>query len=212
MQFPAEAAWEYAYNYLHVTEPLNDLHLPFYYHFDHLQIKYGPVALIAVFWLTYKAFKKPRNYRRIAMVVWILIPVLFFSFVKTKMQAYTLFAAPPIILSTALFFEYLWIYRKRFRYRLIPLTFIVLLFFLPLWQTVERTKLFSTRDRYPEWSKEIKSMPLPPGNKPLVIFNSQHPIETMFYINCSAYPDVPGDEAIDELKKQGYEVMVLDRK
>jgi 4-amino-4-deoxy-L-arabinose transferase-like glycosyltransferase len=110
LAFPAEAKWEYTYNFLHMTTSLNDLDLPFYYHFDHLQIKYGPVALVAVFWISYKAFRKPRNLKRMALVIWILIPLIFFSFVKTKMQAYTLFAAPPIILITALFFQYIYGY------------------------------------------------------------------------------------------------------
>ncbi len=211
LNFPAEAKWEYAYNFLHITEPLNHLNLPFYYHVDHLQIKYGPIALVAVIWYIYKTLKKPRNYKRYALVIWILIPLVFFSFVKTKMQGYTLFIAPPIFLITALFFQYLWICRKRFKYRFIPLILIFLLFFLPLWQTVERTKLFTNHDRSPAWVREIKSLKIPASQKPLVIFNAQKPIETMFYINCSAYPFMPDEGTVDQLKKEGYEVMILDR-
>ncbi|NQV01793.1 MAG: glycosyltransferase family 39 protein [Bacteroidia bacterium] len=211
LNFPDEAKWEYAYNFLHITEPLNHLHLPFYYHVDHLQIKYGPVGLVAVIWYTYKTLKNPRHYKRDALVIWIIIPVLFFSFVKTKMQAYTLFIAPPIFLITALFFQYLWIYRRRFRYQAIPVILIFLLFFLPFWHTVERTKLFSTRNRSPEWVQEIKSLKIPTSQKPLVIFNAPHPIETMFYINCSAYPFMPDEGVVEKLNTQGYEVIVLDQ-
>jgi len=207
--FPAEAKWEYAYNRLHITESLNGLDLPFWYHVDHLQIKFGIVALIAYIWYIRKTVKRPRNYKRIALVIWILIPLLFFSFVKTKMQGYLMFTAPAVLLITALFFQYLWLYRKRFRYKYVPLVIIFLLFFFPLWKTVERTKMFSTRERHPEWTKEIKGMREHAGMKPLIIFNTDRPIETMFYIDCTAYPFIPEKGVPDSLEQHGYKVILL---
>jgi len=125
------------------------------------------------------------------------------------MPAYTLFTAPAILIIGSLMIHYLWRFRKRFHYQVIPKILIGLFFFFPFWQTIERTNILSIYDRNPEWVQEIKSLPEPATGKEMVIFNASYPIETMFYKDCIAYPYIPDTAILTDLKRRGYQVMIL---
>jgi hypothetical protein len=42
----------------------------------------------------------------------------------------------------------------------------------------------------------------------LVIVNTEWPIETMFYVDCIAYPYIPDPMVISELQQKGYTVLI----
>ena len=125
------------------------------------------------------------------------------------MQAYTLFASPAIFIIIGIFWEYLYHNRKRFKYKIIPYIFIIGLIAFPIRYSIERLKPFNIIDRSPEWVKEIKSIHSISG-KQLVVFNTKHPIETMFYVDCTAYIGIPDKEKIEELKQKGFEIIILN--
>lgn len=207
--FPKEAQWESTMNFRHFTEVVERHTGPFFYHFDHLQIKYGPFMYIPVIWFVWKTIKQWKNYRREAIVMWFLVPYVLFTVAKTKLQGYTLFVAPALFLITGLFIHYLLIYRHRFKYKWLPHAFLFGFFFFFLWQTVERTKLLTTYDRNPVWSEEIKNLKVKGDAKQLVIFNAPHPIETMFYYDCIAYNTIQDQLVINKIKSKGYSVLIL---
>src|SRR6185295_19990429 len=96
-EFPAIALWEYHYNSMHIWFVLTDHNEPWYYHFDYLRMNFGELIYIPVIWFTVSTFRK-KDAHGIAVLLWFWVPYIFFSFCATKMQAYTLFAAPAIFI------------------------------------------------------------------------------------------------------------------
>jgi len=209
--FPAEAQWESSYNFKHITEVLEQRTGPFYYHFDKLRMLYGELIYLPVIWFLWKTAKKIRNKRRMIISIWFIVPYIFFSFAKTKMQAYTLFTAPSIFIITGLFWHYLYQYRNRFRARWIIVTVLILLLALPVRYSIERTKLLINRERNPQWAKELRTLNTALDSKQqIVIFNAELPIETMFYVDCTAYSNIPDSLTLKSIESQGYTILIRD--
>lgn len=209
-QFPLEAKWEASFNFKHFIEGLEGHGRPFFYHFLQLGQRYGELVYLPIIWFMYKMFKKRFNSKRILVLIWLFVPLIFFSFSKTKMPAYTLFSSPSIFIIIGLFFVYVKRYSKKFSYKIVPHLLMILLIALPVRQSILKTKMFQKYDRNPEWVRDIKELK-PLGkqyNGKLVIFNTERPIETMFYIDCIAYSIIPSDEKIIELERKGYKVIV----
>jgi 4-amino-4-deoxy-L-arabinose transferase-like glycosyltransferase len=202
--FPLEAAWESSYNSKHLSEALENHGQPFYYHLDKLRIVYGELIYLPMIWFFYKSYKNPRP-ERLMLGIWILIPFLFFSIANTKMQAYTLFTAPAIFIVTALFWEYLYAYRDRFKYKGFIIGVLILLIALPVRYTIERIKPFTIRNRNPQWAQELRALGRHVNNE-TVVFNAEHPIETMFYTDCVAYPGIPDSLILSNISQEGYTI------
>lgn len=209
--YPQEAYWEQHYNYLHLFEGLEGHDQSFYFHFDRLRMIYGELVYLPILWFVVKTFKRPSDFKRLAIFAWFAFPFAFFSFAATKLPAYTLISAPAIFLMTALFFEYVRRHLNRFRYRWLAVLVLIGLIALPVRYSLERVKPFSSKDRNPEWVEEIKALRQhEQADGKLAIFNAPNPIETMFYVDCSAYPFVPADSTLQQVAEQGYKVIVLE--
>jgi 4-amino-4-deoxy-L-arabinose transferase-like glycosyltransferase len=209
-RFPLEAAWESSFNRKHLTEALEGQGGPFWFHFDRARILYGELVYLPLTWWLYKTFQKPFRRRvHVLVAIWFLVPFLFFSFAATKMQGYTLFAAPAIFLITAVAFHFGWFYRRRFRYPRLAALVCLLLLVLPVRYSLERAKPFSDRERDPAWAREIRAFgrTLDPRERN-VVFGAEHPIETMFYGPCSAYTEIPDEATLRRLAGEGYTVFV----
>ena len=154
--FPMEYQWESSMNLKHLTQVVEDRGGPFYYHLDHIRIQYGELVYLPLIWFFWKSIKRVKNKKRLILAIWILIPVIFYSIIATKMQAYTVITAPAIFIITALFCNYLFHYRKQFRYKPIIYIVILLLLFLPVRYSIERLKPFSSVERNPAWVKKLK--------------------------------------------------------
>ncbi|NLA25338.1 MAG: hypothetical protein GX879_10270, partial [Bacteroidales bacterium] len=211
--FPEQAAWEASLNMQHITNVLDNQSGSFWYHFVKMGKIYGELFYLVVLWMLYKSFKSVKSFKksryRLALLAWILVPYLFFSFTATKMQAYTLFAAPAIFISTAFFAEYLLKTKHKFKRNWLPIVLLIVLFALPIRYNIERLKFFEKQDRNPQWTQNIKNLKIKLGEntEKLVIVNATHPIETMFYINCIAYDFSFDAEKIIEIEKHGYKVI-----
>ncbi len=211
-QFPLEAKWEASFIFKHLTEGLEGHGKPFTYHFLQLGQLYGELVYLPILWYMYKSFFNRLNYRRLLILIWLLIPLLFFTFSKTKMPAYTLFSSPSLFIIAGLFFVYMRRYSRKFNYRIASTFILVLLIALPVRQCIVKTRMFQKYDRNPEWVRDIKELK-PLGikyNGKLVIFNTDRPIETMFYVDYIAYSNIPSHEKIIELEKKGYKVIVMN--
>jgi 4-amino-4-deoxy-L-arabinose transferase-like glycosyltransferase len=207
--FPQEAHWESSFNIKHITEILENHENPFYYHFDKLRMIFGELIYLPLIWFFYKTFKNLKNFKRLAITIWILIPFIFFSFAKTKMQAYTLFTAPAIFIVTGVFCHYLYRFRNRFRFKWIIIALLILLIALPVRYSIERIKPFSKRDTNPHWTKELRALNHETKiHEKIVIFNSEYPIETMFYNDCIAYSIIPDSSILSNIKNNGYKILI----
>ena len=75
-------------------------------------------------------------------------------------------------------------------------------------ESFEEAKTFSNNFEKPEWLIDIERMK-PECNRPkTIVFNTNRPIETMFYLNCIAYSMKPDDALRESLEKKGYYVII----
>jgi 4-amino-4-deoxy-L-arabinose transferase len=205
-QFPLEAAWEYLYNRKHIFEALGPHGHPFYYHFDKMRIIFGELIYIPLLWMIYISLKDISQKNNLIILIWILIPYLFFSLVKTKMQGYILFTSPAIFIMTAFCFDYLWNINNK---RLYFFKFIALmLFLLPVRYSIERIKPFSNIPRYHAWISKMKNLEKENEGKKVVVVNFKYAIEAMFYTNMVVYEKLPNTNEIEKLLSSGYKVYV----
>lgn len=219
-QFPLEAAWEANFNQKHIFEALDGQTGSYFYHFEKLGRIYGELVYLPLGYLGYQVFRR-RSFKYDALLCWILVPLLFFSLVKTKMQAYTLFCAPAIFLSIALCFRALQTFYKKTANRWLKVgikIFLLLLIALPMRYSIERIKPFDISERRPVWAQQIKdfkaqiSLDTTFKDQDIVIFNARHPIATMFYLNrTTAYGYIPTQTRIDSIKRAGY-LVVYEKK
>jgi len=209
--FPIEAGWESALNFRHLTEVIEGRGGPFYFHFDNIRIIYGDLLYLPLIWFIWKTFKKPGNLKRMALSIWFLVPLLFFSFASTKMQGYTLFTAPALLIITSVFWFYIYTYRKIFTLKWLPTVILILLILFPIRYSIERIKPFHKRNLQPQWTQDLKNFTKNYSNKKeVVIFNLDHEIEAMFYTGYTVYDFIPKQIDIDRLIKNGYHIIVND--
>ncbi len=153
--YNAEALWEYQFNILHFNEVLAGQGGGPFYHFNMLRMNYGELVYIPVICFTYKAIAK-RNLYDVAVAIWFWVPYLFFSFSATKMQAYTLFAAPAVFIMVAkCFYDFKEWAGNSAKYKWVFLTLAYGFVLLPIRYTIERIKPFTTMDTNPAWFRAI---------------------------------------------------------
>ena len=214
--FPLEAEREHVYNARHLFEALEQHGEPWYYHFNKIRIIFGELIYLPLLWFTYKKNQQLLKGRLngLSLLAWIWVPIIFFSFAATKMQAYTIFSAPAFFILTALFFLYFSIYNERFFFpKYISNLILALLILLPVRYSIERVKPFTIRERRPEWAENFKALEkqFPLGSK-TVVFNVPKPIEFMFYTNAIAYPSLPESKILDSLSNLGYKLFEYESK
>lgn len=208
-EFPIEANWEASFNFKHITEVLEERTGPIYYFVDRIRINYGELIYLPFLWFLWKAFKNPHNKKLLAISIWVLIPLLFFSIAKTKMQAYILFISPALFLMTADFFYMLIDYKKNHKQKWLYNLVLILLIALPIRYMIERVKPFQQNNRNPDWAIDLRKL----NDKKItkgVLFNYDKPIEAMFYTNLTAYQNIPDSNKITELVGDGYTVIIND--
>ncbi len=208
-EYPLEAAHEYLFNSMHVFEAVEGHDGTFSYHFDNMRIVFGELIYLPIIWFIYKTWKH-FSFNRLALLIWIFIPYIFFSLVKTKMPGYILFTAPAIFIIVALFWQYLDIYKKLFSYPLGIKILMILLLALPVRYSLERVNYFRPWASNPLWNQEISLLKENIAGEKNVIFNSQNPIETMFHTNFVAYEIIPNQKTVSDIKAKGYEVYILN--
>jgi Dolichyl-phosphate-mannose-protein mannosyltransferase len=209
--FPRESAIEYAFNIRHITMPLEGHAGNWFYTFNFLRIGYGELIYIPVIWFIVRMFRQ-FDLGDLALLIWFLIPYLFFSITATKMPAYTLFAAPAVFMITAKC-SYSFVARDgkpilyRSALRIVALGLII----LPIRYSIEKLRPFSAIDQHPVWQQNIEQLQHSAWNMPdVVVFNCPHPIETMFACECTCYEATPPPSAIEVIRRSGKKVLILN--
>ena len=207
--FPLEASYEASFNVRHFTEALDKQTGSIFYFIDRIRINYGELIYLPLLWFLWKILKEPKNLKQLALFFWFIIPLIFFSLAKTKMQAYILFAAPALFIITSAFFFELLNYRQTHKAKWLYNLVLILLIILPIRYGLERIKPFENRDRNPEWVVELKKLDKE-NIQNGILFNYENPIEAMFYTDLTVYSTMPSKEKIEQLLIEGYQVLIND--
>ncbi len=154
-------------------------------------------------------YKNRTDKKRLAILVWIAIPLLFFSLVQTKMQAYILFTCPALFMVTAEFYYWLYEARSNHKMKWINSIISILLIILPIRYTIERIKPFEIKERNPQWVVDLRPLNINTSEK-VVLFNYNRPIEAMFYKELTVYPTIPDKKTIKKLQDKGYTILLQD--
>lgn len=207
--FPLEASYEASFNVKHLTEAIEERTGPIYYFINKIRINYGELIYLPLLWFSWKTFKNLKDKKRLAILTWFLVPLIFFSIAKTKMQGYLLFTCPALFMITAEFWFILSDYRINHKMKWFFNLVLFLLIALPVRYAIERIKPFEQSDRSPHWVTDLKKL----NDKKIkngVLLNYDKPIEAMFYTNLTVYRELPDKKIINELLERGYTVIIND--
>lgn len=215
--FPQEARWEYLHQWMHVTTPLEG-HKdagPLYY-LNQIRINYSEIIYLVLIFLIWKvSFRNAHRLKYLALLAWVFVPLLFFSFVRTKMQGYILFVSPALFILTADFFffiknrvstkqEKMWI-------RSIAGLILGLVILLPLRYCFERTSFgFEESEKFDEREKYLLLIGQLPENT--LVLNVEKPIEFMFYTDYLATENKSLNEAeLNRLRQKNYNLAIVEK-
>ena len=210
--FPTEYRIESEYNWKHLVVAVEDHNGPWYYHFGKAYEFYGVLvypAILLALWLFFRN-KLPRGAG--PMLLWFSLTYLVFTLAATKMGGYVLIAAPAIFFLMALVLAAAQDHAERDPGTRIWVPIWFLLFTVTAGVPImQRLNIFNGVPREPAWAAALRDVEqeLKPTDKPLVIFNDAHPIETMFDTNMIAYERIPTDGDLTRLKNLGYQSVVL---
>lgn len=216
-QFPAEAKWEYYHNWLHITNELDGQKGGYFYFLGKIRINYSEIVYLPLLYLIYRLYKtKCKDLRLLALFVWIVIPMLFFSLAKTKMQGYVLFICPALFLIIADFYfilvDYLKEKQRPIAIKIFTGLILIAIIVLPVRYCIERTGMGfkgQGQDTMAEAYKKVTSA-IP---KHTVVIGVKEPIEFMFYNNCIAYSDTFLTEANEvKIRNQNYKLYRYNEK
>lgn len=207
--FPQEATWESNYNIHHLFEGLEGHSGSVFYYLNRIRINYGEYIYLPLGWFIWTSFRDISNKKSAAVLVWFMVPFLFFSMAQTKMQAYLLFTAPALFYMTADFFYFLVSLKERYRFKWAFNIVLALIVLLPIRYCVERLTVFEFKDRNPQWVVDLRSLNEERFENG-VLFNYHHPIEAMFYTDLTVYPGIPPNDVIKNLTTRGYTIIIND--
>jgi len=201
--FPLESMVETQHRIRHFFEVLDSQGGGVFFHFVKATAvvhEFIWVAFLFSFLLSLKVGSK----RILFLLIWIIVPYIFFSFSKTKMQAYLLFCTPAAFLILAYFYHNF--LTQILLKRTFKIIILIAFFFLPIRYSIERTKVFHKRDRNPKWVSKLKKLNELPENT--IVFNEPRYIEAMFYSDKTVYGMMPSEKIIDSLTSIGYNVII----
>lgn len=206
-KFPDEARWENNLNFIRIVEAIDGHRGTVFYHFYKAAVVWNELIYLPLLWIFYKVFKTRFEKKYLILLIWIFIPYLFFSLVRTKMRGYLMFTGPAMFIILSVFLLNI----QELKYKYFPPWFkkaiIILCILLSARYSIERVKPFHKRERNPEWTIQLRSL-----NKikyeNTVLFNIENNIRAMFYTDHTVYPIIPTDEQIDTLTAKGYKVYI----
>ncbi len=216
-KFPKEAAFEYAYNSKHIFDSVEGHGGSPWFHVDHLNYYFTPLFYVLFPLSIIFLIRKQYAWKAATLLGWILVPLIFFGFVKTKMVAFCLFIYPAVALSIGYGINELAMTKSKLKILILTPVFVFI-----GWvgiNTVNFLQLDSNHVADNEYNrimlsriKTIKEESEKKRERPVVVFNTPDYIEWMFYVkDCSAAYHYSADSStVSDLKQKGYDVFILN--
>lgn len=207
-QFPNEANWVIHKFLFAYSSSIEGHNAPFWYYLNYVEIIFGEIVYIPLIFAIYFIFKEKNDWDLKLLSVWWIVPVIIFSFAETKRHTYLMISAPALFIITSWYWFYLKNVVMAKKYNWVKYLILTLLIILPVRLTIERLQPFNIKEMNPQWAKELRSLSRQIKEKKVVIFNSQKPIETMFYTNFAAYSCIPDSSMLNRFFSEGYTVYI----
>lgn len=218
--FPAEAKLTYLYNMRHFYEALDNQTGQFFFHFSNFDLLYGDLSAFLIV-PGFACLIKNTGDRKIAysLLSMVLVVYLFFSVSTTKMPAYTIIVALPVMIAFA---SLLGLIHNAISECKLPLITKHAIFALIVFSFVfVRFDFQSMKEHHFDWKNEysyssmlyynrqiFKELDLPENT---IIFNvrGHHYIESMFYTGLTSYNMIPSEEQYLALKEKNYRMAIF---
>ncbi len=204
-EFPLETAWEQYYNNLHLTEALEGRSEARWFFLERLRVSYGDLIYLPLIWFTIQTLKGKFLNNQYALLIWVFIPVIFFTIAETKMQGYILFTAPALFIITGLFYDKINELKLSGLKKVFAIVILSLLILLPYRYCLERTKILNPNTASTEWVEDLKQLGKIDHGK-AVLFNYNRPIEAMFYTDFIVYNTIPDIITLNNIQQLGYKI------
>ncbi|HRG59598.1 MAG TPA: glycosyltransferase family 39 protein [Bacteroidia bacterium] len=207
--FPKEAYWETTFNLRHFNEVIENQSGSSFYFIEKIRINYGELIYLPLIWFVVNSIKKAYPLKNYTLLVWFLIPLIFFSLAKTKMQAYLLFASPAFFIITAYFAIFL-TQVKNTKYKYLQILIFSIIILTHIRYCIERLKPYQINNSKMELTSSIKNLNQKNFTNKDILFNCNYPIELMFYTNVTAYSEIPDSKTIQDLIEKGYNIYIIN--
>lgn len=209
VRFTSEFIWELKFNLLHFNSIVEGHIKPWYYHSIHAGTIINELLPIALFTFIFQQYKSGNLKSYCFLFAWIGIPYFFFSLAKTKLPGYLLFVNPALTLLFAWWIKYL-IESSKTHFggrKYVDRFLIIVAFILSARYCVERVKPFNKFPQEAAAAEFIKRLSLPKG---YTLFNTQSPIECMFYHDGLAYDLIPDSASCYEFILPKENIFMID--
>jgi 4-amino-4-deoxy-L-arabinose transferase-like glycosyltransferase len=209
--FPLEAQYESDYNARHFNEVLEGRTGGPFFYLNQLRINYGELIYLPLLFMSYWVLKQRRYRPYLSVLAWIGIPLLVFSLAQTKMQGYLVICSPALFLISAVFITDLQIYFKRKHQRFLSVAVLVVMCLIPVRYALERMKMTADYSKEEQVTDRLKDLNYSPFQT-VLLFNTVHPIEAMFFSDCIAYPNLPSKEELIDYQSKDYVIAIQEGK
>ena len=206
--YPTQSHIEQLNNLHHFTLELDGQSGNLFFYLKKIRTNYHDFIYIPLIWLILKGLKY-KNRKKLFLIFWIVIPIVFFSISKTKMQGYILFISPALFISLAAFLHLF--YKTNLIYNYAKRIIIFLFILFPIIYCVDRVfikKYDSDRVNIINLKKNKRIL----NSNSVIVFNCKNYIEAMYYYNCNAYDFMPSLQEIKQLKIQKYNLYFFEDK
>lgn len=209
--FPKEAAWESTFNWLHIVRALDGHVGSWYFHIVKGTVIWNEFIWVAFAWFLWATYQSGFPKQNLALIIWITVPYLFFSIVKTKMDGYIFFTGPAMFIVLSSFWWFVYEnFNTNVTLRLVKILFLSSIVLLSIRYSIDRIKPFHQEQEDIIATRTIKNLTSEVLNPKTVFFNTRYNISIMFYTSFIAYEYMPSLEQINNVEEQGYDVVIID--
>jgi 4-amino-4-deoxy-L-arabinose transferase-like glycosyltransferase len=215
--FPAEAAYEMKYNFLHFTIAIEGHEGPWFYHFDALRELMGwTIAILSVPGIVFMVMSDPKQKRGAYIAAAVIFFFTFYTLAETKMPLFMLPIVPFLLIGVAMLIARASEFFTE-RKLLYALTISAAAFFaLDAGQIITNHSSLSElawyRDQMRDDKLRAERISAACDNGKWIIFNypDNSRAAFMFYSGQTAYTQTPEAEFIHDLVLRGYKIGCID--
>ena len=207
--YPQEFGWVVKKFIFAYSDAVENHTAPWYYYLHKMGVIFSEVIYLPLLLGLYYITIDTKRWQFLLLTLWWLIPVTIFSLADTKRFTYIMLAAPAFFVLASYAFHALYTTAlPRLKKWYLHYALMAALIILPIRYSIERTKVFQTRETKVMWKDDLLSFnALPYDPKTTVIFDVEHYIDAMFYSDYTVYSKTPDTLTLQRLHEENYTLL-----